>query len=47
MKRDFEAYFEEQVIPQIQRQHPDLVSEMGIRVEGSFARGVLVGEQVP
>lgn len=40
MKRDLEAYFEEQVIPLIAREHPELVSEMSIRVEGSYGLGI-------
>jgi len=35
----FEAYFEEKVIPLIAREHPELVSEMSVRVEGSFGLG--------
>ena len=40
MRQDIEAYFEEKVIPLIARQHPELVSEMSIRVEGSFGSGI-------
>jgi hypothetical protein len=39
MSQPVEAYFEEKVIPLITREHPDLMSEMSVRVEGSFARG--------
>jgi hypothetical protein len=39
MRRDFEAYFDEDVIPLIAREHPDLMSEMSIRVEGSLGFG--------
>jgi hypothetical protein len=40
MKRGFEAYFEEKVLPLIAREHPELVSEMSIRVEGSLGLGL-------
>ena len=40
MKQDFEAYFEEKVIPLIAREHPELVFEMSIRVEGSVGLGI-------
>ena len=40
MKQSFEAYFEGKVIPLIAREHPELVSEMSIRVEGSVGFGM-------
>lgn len=39
-KIGFEAYFEGKVVPLIAREHPELVSEMSIRVEGSVGLGV-------
>lgn len=32
---DFEAYFEEQVIPLIAREHPQIIDEMSVMVQGS------------
>jgi hypothetical protein len=40
MSQPVVGYFEDKVIPLIEREHPDVMSEMSIRVEGSFARGV-------
>ena len=40
MSRDFAAYFEDEVMPLIERRHPDLLDEMSIRVEGSFGLGI-------
>ena len=40
MRQDVEAYFEDKVIPLIAREHPDLLDEMSIRVEGSFGLGI-------
>ena len=40
MSRDFEAYFEGEVMPLIAREHPDLLDEMSLRVEGSFGSGL-------
>lgn len=40
MEQDFGSYFEEKVIPLIEREHHELVSEMSIRVEGSVGLGV-------
>ena len=40
MKQDFGAYFEEKVIPLIAREHPDLLDEMSIHVEGSVGSGL-------
>jgi hypothetical protein len=40
VRQDIEAYFEEKVVPLIAREHPDLLSEVSIRVEGSVGLGI-------
>jgi hypothetical protein len=40
VKRDIKDYFEDAVIPLIAREHPDVVAEMSIRVEGSVGLGL-------
>jgi len=40
VRQDIDAYFEEKVIPLIAREHPELVSEISIRMEGSFGLGI-------
>ncbi len=39
MRQDIKAYFKDAVIPLITREHPEVVSEMSIRVEGSVGLG--------
>jgi hypothetical protein len=40
VRQDVKAYFEEVVIPLIAREHPEVVSEMSLRVEGSVGEGL-------
>ena len=40
MATDIEAYFEKCVLPLIERTHPEAVSEMSVRIEGSVGLGV-------
>ena len=40
VNRDIRAYFEDTVVPLIAREHPEVVAQMSIRVEGSVGLGL-------
>ena len=40
VKRDIEAYFEETVVPLIAREHPEVMAEMSVMVQGSIGSGI-------
>ena len=40
MRQDIDAYFEEKVIPLIEREHPELADEMSVRAQGSVGLGI-------